>query len=123
MVHYSLVMRPTMMTMMEDDRIHAGLRNLSAALDDCGRVSRAESSGFGGCQRRRVRDHRSYAIITRRFSRRTDRLVNDSGPGIARGLSEPEFIGQLIDEFGASRVFPPSCADCIDDGHLTGLMD
>jgi hypothetical protein len=108
----------------EDDRIHAGLRNLSAALDviveefpEPSRVVLAGASGGG------YGTIVATPLLRVAFPDVPIDIVNDSGPGIARGLSEPEFIGQLIDEFGASRVFPPSCADCIDDGHLTGLMD
>ena len=50
-------------------------------------------------------------------------IVNDSGPGIARGDTEPEFVSKLIQEFGAERLFPESCTDCLSDGHLTGLFD
>ena len=37
--------------------------------------------------------------------------------------ADPEFVGRLLDDFGARDFVPDDCPDCIADGHVTGLID
>ncbi len=107
----------------EIDRIHAGLRNLSAALDvisaefptpDRVVLAGASGGGYGTIV--------ATPLVRVVFPDVPIDVVNDSGPGIARGDSEPDFVGRIISEFGSETVFPKSCEDCLSDGHLTGLI-
>lgn len=50
-------------------------------------------------------------------------VVNDSGIGITRGEMEPEFVDDLLEEFDASEIIPPSCVDCFGDGHAINVVD
>ena len=105
------------------DRYLRGLRNLSAALDVTlqhfpapRRIVLAGASAGG------------YATIiatplVRLLWPDAELLVvNDSGVGLA-DPEGPEFIEQLIDEFGAAGLVPPSCDDCFETGHMTPLVE
>lgn len=105
------------------DRHHRGLRNLVAALEVTrarfptpGRVVLAGSSGggFGTI---------TAAPIVRILYPDAELFVfNDAGVGIAKSET-PAFVSELVDEFGGRRLVPPSCAGCLDSGHLTGLIE
>jgi len=105
------------------DRIQHGLMNVSAALDVAAqrfphpkRVILAGSSGG------------AYGTILATALVRTKWLdvpllvYEDSGPGIGKP-GDVSFIHTLLDEFGALRFVPPSCTDCIGNGHITRLIE
>lgn len=48
-------------------------------------------------------------------------VVDDSGLGLGHP-GAPEFVGGILEEFNARRFIPSDCADCLADGHLTGLV-
>jgi hypothetical protein len=105
------------------DRYLRGLRNLSAALDvtlqhfpEPRRIVLAGASAGG------------YATIiatplVRLLWPDAELLVvNDSGVGLADPAG-PAFINQLVTEFGADDLVPPSCDACFDNGHMTPLIE
>jgi len=105
------------------DRYLRGLRNLSAAMDvtlqhfpEPRRIVLAGASAGG------------YATIiatplVRLLWPDAELLiVNDSGVGLA-DPEGPAFIEQLIEEFGAGGLVPPSCTDCFASGHMTPLVE
>ncbi|MBO6938426.1 MAG: vtpJ-therm [Deltaproteobacteria bacterium] len=107
----------------EPDRFHHGLANLSAALTqgyrhfpEPGRIVLAGSSGGG------------FGTILATFLVRyvypdvPIYVLNDAGIGVAQS-ADPEFVGRLLDDFGARDFVPDDCPDCIADGHVTGLID
>jgi hypothetical protein len=49
-------------------------------------------------------------------------VVADSGVPILRD-QEPDFVRRALEEFEAIQYVPASCPDCIDDGHVTGLLE
>jgi hypothetical protein len=107
------------------DRIQHGLQNLSASLDiakdtfpNPKRIIFAGSSGG------------SYGTIigvplVRAKWPGVDLLVfEDSGLGLGKP-EDPSFIHQLASdaELGFGRLIPPSCTDCLGNGHVTRLID
>lgn len=107
----------------QNDRFHAGLRNLSAALDlavkhfpEPKRIVLAGSSGGG------------YGtivatILTRLAYPGVDLFViNDSGLGLGK-TEDKAFVRNLVSEFNAQRMIPESCESCLKNGHLTGLIE
>ncbi len=105
------------------DRIHAGLQNLSAALDvakaqwpDPRRIVLAGSSGggFGTIP--------GVVLVRELWPDHEILVMNDSGVGVAK-QGQPWFLNQLFDEFNAGSLVPDSCTDCLDDGHLTPVID
>jgi len=106
----------------EIDRIHRGLRNLSATLDMAAsffprprRILLAGSSGGGYGT--------ILATVMVRFVYPNAELLvfNDSGVGVLKD-EEPWFMTRLIDEWDAWELIPPSCEGCIDSGHLTSMV-
>ena len=107
----------------ETDRYHFGLANLSAALDvaidrfpEPERIVLAGSSGGGyGTILASVLIRISYPDVP-------IYVISDSGTGVARGETEPEFVTDLVAEWNAERFLPESCPDCLADGHLTPFV-
>jgi hypothetical protein len=107
----------------EIDRIHRGFRNLSATLDlaeahfpNPRRVLLAGSSGGG------YGTILATLMVRFVFPRAELYVFNDSGVGVLKE-EEPWFVTRLIDEWDAWDLFPASCPECIDYGHLTPLLD
>jgi hypothetical protein len=107
----------------EPDRIHAGLQNLSAALDvakaqwpDPRRIVLAGSSGggFGTIP--------AVVLVRELWPEHEILVMNDSGVGVAK-QGQPWFLNQLFDEFNAGSFVPESCEGCLDDGHLAPVID
>lgn len=103
-------------------RYHRGLANLTAALEVAAkrfvkprRILLAGSSGG------------AYGLLlgapmVRHYFPDAELVVMaDSGIGLARD-GEQTFIDVLLDEFNVRRFVPKDCADCIDRGHLTGIV-
>ncbi len=103
-------------------RYHHGLANLTAALEVAAkrfakprRILLAGSSGG------------AYGLLlgapmVRHYFPDAEIIVMaDSGIGLARD-GEQAFIDVLLDEFNVRRFLPKDCADCIDRGHLTGIV-
>ena len=104
----------------EDERLHRGLANLSAALDvsqatfpDPERVLFVGSSGGG------------YGVLfavplLKEVYPDAELLVlSDSAVGVARG-SEPDFVGHLVDQWGAEEALGDVS---LASGHMTGLLE
>ena len=106
----------------EPDRIHHGLINLSAGLDvakqaypDPERVFLAGSSaGSYGV-------HFANMLVRKQWPAAEIVVIADAGLGLGRP-GEPEFLNQVLGEWGAIDYFPPSCPSCADV-HITGLVD
>jgi len=107
----------------EIDRYHHGLQNLSAALDIASerfpkpeRVVLAGSSGgaFGTIL--------ATVLVREIYPRAPIYVVADSGVGVAKGAEAPDFVMDLVEEWGAEPFLPESCPDCLADGHLTPLV-
>jgi hypothetical protein len=103
-------------------RYHRGLANMTAAFEvakirfpNPDRVLLSGSSGgaygllFSG-------------ILARHYYPDAELVVMaDSGIGIAKS-DEPDYLQGILDEFDLNRFIPKDCEDCIDNGHLTGLL-
>jgi hypothetical protein len=107
----------------ETDRYHRGLQNLSAALDIAAerfpkpkRVVLAGSSGgaFGTIL--------ATVLVREIYPRIPIYVIADSGVGVAKGAEDPDFVMDLVEEWGAEPFLPESCPDCLADGHLTPLV-
>ena len=104
------------------DRIHHGLRNLSAAMDVAksmfpapSRVLVAGSSGGGY-------GTLPAAVLARWSWPDTELLVfNDAGIGLGMDR-DPTFIWSIIEEFHAERIVPASQSHLLDGGHLSPLV-
>jgi hypothetical protein len=105
------------------DRIHRGLRNLSAALDAAHMrapnprrilVAGSSGGGFGTLL--------APALVRRLWPGVPVDVVNDSGVGIAKP-GDDSFVLGLLEEWNVVGLVPESCTDCISGGHLTGLVD
>lgn len=107
----------------DKDRIQHGLMNLSASLDIAAdkfptpkRIILAGSSGG------------SYGTIMATILVRTRYpdvelfVFEDSGVGLGKP-GEPAFVQKLVDEFGVTPWLPPSCEGCLDNAHITRLID
>jgi hypothetical protein len=103
-------------------RHHHGLANLTAALEVAAkrfakprRILLAGSSGG------------AYGLLlgapmVRHYFADAELIVMaDSGIGLARD-GEQAFIDVILDEFNVRRFLPKDCADCVDRGHLTGIV-
>lgn len=104
------------------DRIHRGLRNLSAALDAAHerapaprRILIAGSSGGG------YGTLLAPALVRRLWPGVPIDVLNDAGVGVAKP-GDDAFVLGLLDEWGASSLLPASCTGCVSGGHLTGLI-
>lgn len=49
-------------------------------------------------------------------------VLSDSGAPIVNGY-DTDFIRRALDEFNALKLVPPSCTDCIADGHARGIVE
>ena len=106
------------------DRFHRGLANLTAALDvakaqfpNPNRILFSGSSGGGFGAMLNTPLVRHYYPNAKLF------VVTDGAVGVARGAADPGFVARLMEEFDADNLLPPDCSDCIDDGHVTRLID
>ena len=106
------------------DRFHRGLANLTAALDvakaqfpNPNRILFSGSSGGGFGAMLNTPLVRHYYPNAKLF------VVTDGAVGVARGAADPGFVARLMEEFDADNLLPPDCSDCIDDGHVTRLVD
>ncbi len=106
----------------EIDRQHAGLRNVSAALDVIAarfpaprRILLAGSSGgaYGTIL--------TTVLVRAKYPTTPLYVFSDSGVGVAKA-AEPTFLADLLVEFDAAQYLPASCTDCITNGHLTRLI-
>jgi len=107
----------------EIDRYHHGLQNLSAALDIASerfpkpkRVVLAGSSGGG------FGTILATVLVRAVYPRIPLYVVSDSGVGVAKGEEEPDFVMDLVEEWGAENFLPASCPNCLEDGHLTPMV-
>ena len=105
------------------DRFQTGLKNLSAAIDVAvdlypapDRITLGGSSGGG------FGTIIATVLVRARFPGVPLFVVNDSGVGIVNA-ADPSFLGGLLDEFNIRRFLPASCVDCVDNGHLTRLVE
>ncbi|MCB9741499.1 MAG: vtpJ-therm [Alphaproteobacteria bacterium] len=48
-------------------------------------------------------------------------IFNDSGPGIA-DPDDPDFLQDLVQQWGAEGLLPEDCEGCFDGGHLTPML-
>jgi hypothetical protein len=106
------------------DRFHRGLANLSATLDlargafpSPPRVVLAGSSGgaYG--------TFLGVVLVRAVYPDAEIVVLADSGTGVARGPADPTYVRDLLDEIGALRFVPDDCEGCLDDGHVTGVLD
>ncbi len=107
----------------EVDRIHHGLRNLTAGLDigrtefpDPSQIVLAGSSGggfgtFGGT-----------IMVRNTWPDHPLTVINDAGIGVAK-REKPEFINQLISEWNTEAIIPASCDSCFSRGHFIRLAE
>ena len=108
----------------EPDRFHRGLANLSAALD----VAKAQfpkpkrilfsgssGGGFGALL--------NTPLVRHYYPDATLFVVTDGAVGVARGASDPGFVERLMYEFDADNLLPADCTHCIENGHVTRLVD
>ena len=103
-------------------RHHRGLANLTAALEVARRhfpnPSRILLAGSSGG---------AYGLLlgmplVRFYFPDVELMVMaDSGIGLARD-GDLEYMNTILDEFNLRRFLPPDCADCLEGGHLTGLV-
>jgi len=106
----------------EPDRLHRGLRNLSAGLDVAKSLHRnpsevvlAGSSGGG------YGTILASVLVRIVYPDAKVRVFNDAGVG----LGDPDdlgFVPRLLEEFGAEHLIPEGCTECFDSGHLTDLL-
>lgn len=106
-----------------DPAFQRGLLNLTAALETAHRVfpnpSRIVLAGSSGG---------AYGVIaatalTRFYYPGKDVLVvSDSGAPILRE-QDPDFVRRTLEQIDALKFIPPSCSGCIDDGHVTGVIE
>lgn len=108
----------------EADRLHRGLANISAALDVAKaqfptpkRILFSGSSGGGFGAMLNTPLVRHYYPDAALF------VVTDGAVGVARGASDPGFVERLMNEFDADNLLPADCTHCIEDGHVTRLID
>jgi hypothetical protein len=106
------------------DRFHRGLQNISAAVDQASqefpspsRILLAGSSGGG------YGTIVASQVVRARFPDAPIFIVQDSGLGIGKGMEDPEFVWELVDEFNARHLIEASCGDCLDSGHLTPMVE
>jgi len=103
-------------------RYHHGLANLTAALEvaalrfpNPSRILLAGSSGG------------AYGLLLagpllRHYYPDVELiLMADSGVGIARD-GDMAYTQVLLDEFNLDRFIPEDCPDCLDNGHMTGIL-
>ncbi len=107
----------------EPDRYHHGLQNLSAALDIATerfpkpeRVVLAGSSGGG------FGTILATVLVREVYPKAPIYVISDSGVGVAKGDEDPDFVMDLVEEWGADPFLPESCPDCLEGGHLTPLV-
>lgn len=105
------------------DRFHRGLQNISAAVDQASRdfpspsrIMLAGSSGGG------YGTIVASQVVRARYPDAPIYIVQDSGLGIGKGMEDPEFIWELVDEFNARALIEATCGDCLDSGHLTPMV-
>lgn len=107
----------------EPNRIHRGFQNLSVGMDALvARFGASERVVLAGSSGGAFGTIWAAPLARMNFPDAELLVFNDAGVGVARG-NEPEFVLGLVEEFGAADLVPPSCADCLDDGHLTRLID
>ena len=108
----------------ELDRFHRGLQNLSAGLDVARRefpsprrvvLSGSSAGGFGTLI--------AAPLIRHVYPNADIFVLNDSGVGVAMGARDPGFVQRLVDQFNVERFFPADCPECLESGHITGLVD
>lgn len=105
------------------DRHHRGLKNLVASLElaqaqfpSPPRVLLAGSSGGG------FGTVLAVALVRHLWPEAAITVFSDSGAGVIRG-DDPSFLRGLLEEQGSIDLLPDDCADCIDRGHVTPLVD
>lgn len=106
------------------ERLHRGLANLTGGLEAARadfpnprRVLFAGSSGGG------FGVSLAVPVVRAVFPDAELILMADSATGVARGASDPALVAQLMDEFGSEDLLPEGCEGCLDDGHLTGVIE
>lgn len=104
------------------DRFHKGLHNVSAALTIArrefpapDRIALAGSSGggFGTIM--------TVFLVRYIWPDTPIYVINDSGVGVAKD-GNTTFVDELIEDFGAERFRPKDCPECLNDGHIIGLV-
>ncbi|GAB5450579.1 MAG: hypothetical protein Hals2KO_09070 [Halioglobus sp.] len=107
----------------QTDRFHRGLHNLSAALDVAvttfpspSRIVLAGNSGGG------LGTVFALPLVRFLYPDVPIDVINDSGIGVSKP-GKPEFLMQLMEEWGQEAFIPASCENCIGaDGHLTDYL-
>lgn len=106
----------------EPDRLHRGLRNLTAALEVTHehypapeRILLAGSSGgaYGTIM--------ATVLVRHMWPEVPVFVFNDAGVGIA-DPEDPGFVRGLVEEWGAEAFLPSSQPDLLDSGHLTPFV-
>jgi hypothetical protein len=105
------------------DRIHHGIRNLTAGLE----VTRQNFPApkrilLAGSSAGAWGTIMATPIVRIYYPGVPIYIFSDSGPGIAKA-SDPGFITMLLNEFNIMRFIPKSCPDCLANGHLTKVIE
>ncbi len=103
-------------------RYHRGLQNLSAALDIAAEhYPNPPRVMLGGSSAGAYGSLLGVMLVRHIYPDAEILLVNDSGPGL--GLDgDDNFLATLLDEFNIARFIPGDCEDCLDNGHIIGLL-
>jgi hypothetical protein len=106
------------------DRLHRGLANLTAALDQArARQPAPAEVVFAGSSGGGFGVLLAPPLVRAAFPNAARAVFADSAVGVARGAAEPGFVAHLMDQWGAEALLPPGCGDdCLSDGHLTEVL-
>jgi hypothetical protein len=106
------------------ERLHRGLANLSAALDLArDTVPAPERVLFAGSSGGGFGVLLASPIVREVFPEAELIVLADSAQGLAKGSEDPGFVAHLVDQWGAGELLPEGCESCLDDGHMTGVLD
>lgn len=106
------------------ERLHRGLANLSAALDLArDTVPAPERVLFAGSSGGGFGVLLASPLVREVFPDAELIVLADSAQGLAKGSEDPGFVAHLVDQWGAGEFLPEGCENCLDDGHMTGVLD
>lgn len=107
----------------ENDRFHHGLQNLSAVLTmSYEKFPNPKNIVLAGASGGAYGTVLASFLVRYVYPEATITVVNDAGVGLGKD-GDPSFVNQLINEFGAAEFVPDDCEGCLDNGHITGLVD